>query len=150
MAQAYSKELSTRLRTVLDTIVGELDLSYGWMDGGCLILTQALVSWGEGAIKAGGALRVSPRGKSFLDHAFAHALNPVSLMRVLIDGDGLQSERFMIKKLRPLAPSTCHYLSFTDCSKYAVGVPKNRAVSQYILTRLRADLGPFSARNLFV
>lgn len=120
---------------------------YGWLDGGCLILCDALVEWGQGGIFPGGTLRLTGWGAAILDHAFAYA-RFTDAACVLMDGDGLQSEEGMRKKMRVLEHCNVDALRLEDCSKSAIGIPRDRKKSKAIAEGLLQEFGPYHPRLL--
>lgn len=123
---------------------------YGWLDGGCLILCDAFVKWGNGALYPGGIVRKAKTGDSFLDHAFAFIESSDSQSRILIDGDGLQSSEVMRRKFSGMTYSKVQELVYSDCSRLAVSIPRNPSLSARIALSLEKAFGPFSVELLRV
>lgn len=122
---------------------------YGWLDGGCLQLTDALVRWSGGGLEPGGALRRLSSGSPFLDHAFAFC-RLADGTPVLWDGDGLHDEALFREKLRRREGAPWRQLAYRDCAREAYGIPRHRATSPAIAAALAEALGPYDPACLAV
>ena len=120
---------------------------YGWLDGGCLQLADALVIWSGGRLQVGGVLRSLPTGLPFLDHAFAYYAAP-GWAPIVWDGDGLQDEALLLEKLRRLEGAPWGAVQYQDCSRHAYGIPRHRPSSRAIAGALQSALGPFQVQQL--
>ncbi len=135
------KALNKRYKQAVNKIAADLAIPYGWLDGGCLVLSDALVLWGQGILKPGGVLRC-PTGKSpYLDHAFAYHEDFEEGSCVLVDGDGFQTPHRMLNKIRTLTHDANEALYFSPCHALAKGVPANLKQSRLIAKTLEQLLG---------
>jgi|GEM_PF-3667829 len=113
----------------------------GWLDGGCLVLSDALVRWSGGTLRPGGTLRAK-EDRLFLDHAFAWIV--VDGAPCILDGDGLQSEYALRRKLELLEHAPPLEVRYSDCSGLAVGILRDSAASDRLATLLERRFGPFT------
>jgi hypothetical protein len=112
----------------------------GWMDGGCLILREALIFWSEGTLHAGASIR-SRQSRAYVDHGFAWLED--SNRRILLDGDGVQDVAGMCRKLERLEGVRPSEILFT-ADGLVVGIPIDTAASRALADRLYHRFGGFS------
>jgi hypothetical protein len=114
-----------------------------WMQGGCLILADALSTWSAGELKAGGVVRIHSDQTPFLDHAFAFLPLFGAASRVLIDGDGLAEARPFEQKLTQLYRIRDFEVRYQDCAQHAVGILRDRGASRRLAAQLADRFGRF-------
>lgn len=113
----------------------------GWLDGGCLILRDALVQWGNGYLHPGASHRTH-RSITFVDHGFAWL--DVMGHRLFIDGDGIQEESAFKEKLAVLQQHPTVDLRFDTSTERVVGIPVDPDASRTLAQLLSRRLGGFS------
>lgn len=115
----------------------------GWVDGGCFILREALILWSNDELNPGATLR--RRGdRLYVDHGFAWI--DVGAGRVLVDGDGLQDEEGLRRKLEHLEGVRLPEVRYARCTEHAVGIPVDVARSKALAELLRRRFGAFHVR----
>lgn len=136
------------LQAVSDELLGMLDAAghrFGWMDGGCRILADALVSWSEGDIR----LVITGSEEKGVSHA-AGAMplgNARDAMAVLLDADGVSAPEDMVEKLRALESSHGERLLAlgAKAESMADNLLSDSALSVRIGRMLAMRLGPYEA-----
>ena len=113
----------------------------GWLDGGCLILRDALTHWSKGALRAGASVR-SHRSVTYVDHGFAWF--EANGQRILLDGDGLQDAAGLRQKLERLEGIQPAGILFSD-EALIVGILTDPKASRALADRLSRRFGGFSS-----
>lgn len=134
----FGKTLQATLETneALEVLPG-----CGWLNGGCMILSHALVAWSQGALQQGACLR-SKNGMKYVDHAFAWCT--VDGERWLFDGDGLQLEPELRTKLNVREQITPEEIRYESCARLAFGILLDRKASRALVSVMQKRIGPFS------
>lgn len=112
----------------------------GWLDGGCLVLRDALVTWGQGALHPGATLR-SNGERLFVDHGFTWL--ELGGRRVIVDGDGVQDEHGLRRKLELLEHIRPEAVQYADCSAFVVGILRDPSLSDRLAHLLEKRFGQF-------
>lgn len=113
----------------------------GWLDGGCLILREALVQWGSGELSPGVSARTR-EAKSFVDHGFAWL--DLNGQRIILDGDGVQDEEGLQRKLELLEGVRPSQIHFGQHSSVVAGILVDQSASTLLADRLSRRFGRFS------
>lgn len=101
--------------------------------------------WSAGALHAGAALRLD-LGKPYVDHGFAWA--GVDGTRVIIDGDGLQSEVGLLEKLAKLESDHSRGVRYDECHELVVGILTDEELSTRLSWLLTRRFGRFTPHLL--
>lgn len=135
-ASAFGRKTATAIRQSEHLMLAAHQC--GLMDGGCLILAQALQHWSKGEIGLGVSRRIE---SGVIDHWFGAI--PTSAGFVTLDADGLQTADEMLEKMHLLERTTRQTLDVTGVDPSSTEMLQDEALSQRIANHLERRLGPY-------